>query len=755
MRGVTTLAIAGLALSPGCGHPPSDFSATNARTHLDQLAGVIGSRPAGTTANARARAYLVDALTRAGFRVRVQTADAANARFGVSGRVHNIIAVKEGARREAIGLVAHYDSVAEGAGAADDGIGSAVMVEAVRVLAAAREPQWTVMALLTDGEEDGLLGAAAVVEDPDVRDRLKLVLNVEAMGVDTPVRLFEIGPGNGWLAHVWATSSPYPRGASFDFEIYRRMPNDTDFSVFKRVGIPGLNFAAVGDIYGYHTSIDVPERVTTRALEQAGATVVGIATRLQREDITRRTEQHVTYFDLLGLTAIVWSLATDRALIALALALAVVAWGRVVAACWRSAGTPGLVVLALWTVVGVALVVAATVGSVALMRAVREVYHPWYARPGRFALMSALAGTASAWLLYRLAAHLPPGLRVPRDGAFVWLPTLPAWAVMAALMASMAPRAAYLWVLPLLVGAMPLALGGARRGAVLLAGALALVVAGVLWIPDAHAMFGFLIALMGGFPIVAPPWVMPSLLLLAAVSVVPPLVAMAVASGWPRPRFITRAVLVALAASVAWAYRAPAYTPDRPLRLGLSVLGDGEGPRTSTTLAVTGNEPAIDLGSTAPLFTPAASVPDAVARFTGNARFVSLGVTPEADPAGRVTCAESTGASGEVGMGVTVVPAVEALRVRLELPDGVLPLTSRWPGQVRGAVWSASYVAVPAEGVTFDLTLPADRRGRACEGQMLLRRLRPVDPASGGLPAWLARPGIAWHFQVVDVTPLR
>jgi len=57
--------------------------------------------------------------------------------------------------------------------------------------------------------------------------------------------------------------------------------------------------------------------------------------------------------------------------------------------------------------------------------------------------------------------------------------------------------------------------------------------------------------------------------------------------------------------------------------------------------------------------------------------------------------------------------------------------------------------------VTFDLTLPAQRRGRACEGQVLLRRIRPVDPVSGQLPAWIDRPGIAWHFQVVDVTPLR
>ncbi len=106
------------------------------------------------------------------------------------------------------------------------------------------------------------------------------------MGVDAPVRLFETGPGNGWLAHVWAQASPHPRGASFDFEIYERMPNDTDFSVFKRAGIPGLNFAAVGDIYGYHTAIDVPERVTSRRSSRPAPRSWRIASQLQRDDIT-------------------------------------------------------------------------------------------------------------------------------------------------------------------------------------------------------------------------------------------------------------------------------------------------------------------------------------------------------------------------------------------------------------------------------------------------------------------------------------
>jgi hypothetical protein len=263
------------------------------------------------------------------------------------------------------------------------------------------------------------------------------------------------------------------------------------------------------------------------------------------------------------------------------------------------------------------------------------------------------------------------------------------------------------------------------------------------------------VALFGTLPIVAPVWVLPSLLLLPALTTAPPLLALLVASPWSRPRFVTRAVVAALALSGACAYRAPAYTPEQPMRLAMLSVGDGDGPRTSSALAVAGSEPAVDLGPTAPLLTPAASVPDMIARFTAGAPFVSLGVMPELPSAGRISCVESVAATGEVVLAVTVVPSVEGLRIRLELPDEVVPLRSNWPGQVRETRWTAAYVAVPTEGTTFDLTLTAERAGRACEGRVLLRRLRPVDPVSGRLPPWLDRPGIAWDFLVVDDVPLR
>ena len=42
----------------------------------------------------------------------------------------------------------------------------------------------------------------------------------------------------------------------------------------------------------------------------------------------------------------------------------------------------------------------------------------------------------------------------------------------------------------------------------------------------------------------------------------------------------------------------------------------------------------------------------------------------------------------------------------------MVPLRSNWAGRVRDGRWSAAYVAVPADGITFQLALAADRAGR-------------------------------------------
>ena len=216
----TLIGALSLLAAAACARQPALFSEQNARAHVGMLAGTIGSRPVGSPENERARAYIVDQLKLFGFEVRVQEADARRPELGRTARVSNIIATLPGARQEAIGLIAHYDSSPAAPGATDDGLGVAVALEAARVLAARSERPWTLMVLVTDGEEADLMGAAALVTDREVPRRLQAYLQVESIGSSGPAFLFETGPGNGWLLKPWARRAPHPRGASYALEIY-------------------------------------------------------------------------------------------------------------------------------------------------------------------------------------------------------------------------------------------------------------------------------------------------------------------------------------------------------------------------------------------------------------------------------------------------------------------------------------------------------------------------------------------------------
>jgi len=187
-----------------CSRQPGHFNDTNAAAHVSMLAGTIGSRPAGSEANARARDYVIDQLRQIGFQVRVQETDARRHELGRTARVFNIIGTLQGDRPEALGLVSHYDSSPDAPGATDDALGVAVTLETLRLAAAAPGRQWTILALITDGEESGLMGAAGLVADREVTDRLRAYINLESIGSAGTAVLFETGPGNGWLVSPWA-----------------------------------------------------------------------------------------------------------------------------------------------------------------------------------------------------------------------------------------------------------------------------------------------------------------------------------------------------------------------------------------------------------------------------------------------------------------------------------------------------------------------------------------------------------------------
>jgi len=214
-------------------------------------------------------------------------------------RVENLLARIAGTRSTgAVLLAAHYDSVPAAPGAADDAAGVAAVVEAIRILKAGPPPRNDVILLLTDGEELGLLGARAFVEQHAWAKDVRMVLNFEARGTSGPSQMFETSAGNGAIVAAWAAIVPNPTGSSVTYEVYKRLPNDTDFSEFRRLQTAGLNFAFVGGWERYHTPGDAPTALDRGSLQHHGEAALRLARRFASIDLGGLQSRDAVYFSL-------------------------------------------------------------------------------------------------------------------------------------------------------------------------------------------------------------------------------------------------------------------------------------------------------------------------------------------------------------------------------------------------------------------------------------------------------------------------
>jgi hypothetical protein len=740
-QALVLLAIVGLASA--CSRERPIFSEQNARAHVNMLAGTIGSRPAGTEANGRARGYIIDQLKQYGFEVRVQETDARRRDLGRTARVANIIAVLPGERSEAVGLLSHYDSVFEAPGAGDDALGVAVALEGARVLAAQKPRRWSLFVLITDAEESGLMGAAALVDDRTVADRLKAYINVESIGAAGVPVLFETGPGNGWLTRVWARHAPHPRGGSYGMEVYKRLPNDTDFSIIKAQDIPGLNFAAVDDSYPYHTPRDAAERLSTRTLRTMGENLVAIVLGLQSVDITQRSPLPPTYFDIAGTAAVSYGPVTATFIGLAALLFGIVAWWRFMRAAVRSGGFWRWVLMAVWTLVGAAVVAVAMVGAVWLLRAAREAYHPWYAYPGRLLALLIASGTAAGWFMARLGRLLPARAHGARHPALTWSLALPVWIMMSGSAMGAAPSAAYLWTVPLLAAGLVFTVTPPLHdGFVRVASAVVLVVAATLWLRQSVELFWFTVAVLGRMTFVTPSFIYPALVGAAALMLAPPLIAMITpARPLLRPSVLTTVLLTAIAVTAGLAYSAPAYTYERPLRRHVRVIQDGNAAQAVWEIGSV--EPGLDLADGAPhAFMPVSgeasglSVPwgSLTFPFVFRATLAAAGPPPAA-----ITNFTTAALEHGTEVSLAVTPQQPGVVVTFVAPGGLVPARSNLPGATRRGRWSATYVAPPAEGVSWRASFAQSLPDAA--GSL---RVVAILPWGEHPPAWLPQERSVW-----------
>ncbi|MFB3854623.1 MAG: M28 family peptidase [Vicinamibacterales bacterium] len=755
-----------LLLLGACAAVDPRFSTEDAAAHVEMLAGVVGSRWVGTEANQRARSYIVEQLGRSGFEVRIQEADASRPEHGVTARVANIIGTKPGRKPAAIALVSHYDSVPESPGAADAALGVAVALEAGRVLAAVPDRAHTLVVALTDAEEVGLMGAAALVTDP-VFQAVRAYLNFEAVGTTGPPMLFETGPGNSWIVEAWARSVPHPAGTSFAREIYKALPNDTDFSILKRTGAVGLNFAPTGNSHAYHTKNDRPAALSRRTLEEMGRNAVAAAEALDRLDLERRSTEESVYFAVEGAAAFAFSPAVAESLLALAAALGIVAWVRLLASLWRADGALSTLMAVLEELASLAAFVGAMLAAAWAVRATSAFYHPWYARPWLFFALLVAAGLLGSRIVTHLStALLPVRFTGTPHPAGRWAVAFPAWILIAGAAWFYAPGASYLATVPLLVASIA-ALGVPPRSgtAVRIASVIALAAAGAVCIRPAAMLLGFAVPAFGRIPVVTPFYVYPALLAAAALFVGPPLAAIAVrgsdVAGTGRRRLWPRTVTLASVLGASWALLllGDAYTSARPELREANYYHDVATRRAFWEVG--GREPGTGVRDISGAPAGWVRVSDAllasapVGRTTGGPFVHRAPAAPLATPPANVQATLRQQGTEDAVLEVTVYPREPGLAVTLHLPRGVNPIDSNLAGADRGSGWRATYVAPPPEGVRFTLRVPSASVPLISAARVVVRTSGlPDGTGPQRLLPWLEQERTAWTARSVFVLPL-
>ncbi|MCF6292377.1 MAG: M28 family peptidase [Robiginitomaculum sp.] len=295
--------------------PQTEFSAERAFVELDEILAENHPHPVGSAANKIVRDRIWEKLIALGLEPELQVGLSCSAKFPGCAEVENIIAVKHGTGNpdaKAIMLATHYDSVPASAGAGDDISGVAATLEIIRILSTAPALTNDVVILITDGEETGLRGAMLFAQEHPLMQRIAVVINLEARGVTGLSNMFETGPDNQNLMAVFAKAVKRPAANSLAVEIYQRMPNDTDYSIYKEAGANGLNFAFAGGVSLYHSVRDSPAHLDQRSLQHHGDNAYEMINALGNIDLENlNADGNSTYFDLFTKKLIVWPSAIN------------------------------------------------------------------------------------------------------------------------------------------------------------------------------------------------------------------------------------------------------------------------------------------------------------------------------------------------------------------------------------------------------------------------------------------------------------
>jgi carboxypeptidase Q len=225
-------------------------------------------------------------LLKAGKKVEVE-ADVKTTFFDQDPQGYNVIAEIPGTDKklkdEVVIIGGHYDSWHSATGATDNAAGSAVMMEAMRVLKAIEfKPKRTVRIVLWSSEEQGLFGSRGYVSK-HYGDPKSMVLTPDQKKVSA---YYNLDNGTGTIRGIYLQGNEAARSI---FQAWLTPLNDlgaktvtlgntggTDHLSFDAVGIPGFQFIQDPMDYGtrtHHSNQDTYDRLVEDDLKKS-ATIV-------------------------------------------------------------------------------------------------------------------------------------------------------------------------------------------------------------------------------------------------------------------------------------------------------------------------------------------------------------------------------------------------------------------------------------------------------------------------------------------------
>jgi hypothetical protein len=264
---------------------PLSFDATLAYRAAQEFVTQYPRRVLGSIESRQSTGYLHDYLAGLGYTIDYSHFDAR-----ITGRIQvgrNVLGYKQGRSPEILALIAHFDTARTTVqGAMENGAAVGVLLEMARIFAGSPTRR-SLLFILSDGEEWGMLGAQDLATSYPGRNRIVAVLSLDNVSIGdlADFRLEETGQLEGftppWLRQLAeraaaAQGLPVMAPSGFQEHLERALLISwADQGPFLRAGIPAIDLGSestdrVREKAVYHSPQDTIENIKLASIEKYG-----------------------------------------------------------------------------------------------------------------------------------------------------------------------------------------------------------------------------------------------------------------------------------------------------------------------------------------------------------------------------------------------------------------------------------------------------------------------------------------------------